>query len=366
MDFLSFDWDFRRDWPENGDYSGLWDFQPNFCFGGEGEVAADPPDNKFSGQNSRFRRCTSLLEGRSPVGRSRFSVDAECSVSCTGESSSASGFSSPLERGATQKRSLESENSSGFLPEFHKFSGKSASESPLNSAVNLPEAEVSGPISPISGSTLQENSSDSGRRAFSDEDLGLAKLASSFPKRRAGRRKFRETRHPVYRGVRRRSVGKWVCEVREPNKKTRIWLGTYPLPEMAARAHDVAALALRGPSACLNFADSARLLPRPDSREPRDIQRAAALAAEEFRPSENGVFDRGMPDSLPENQGSGVVAAASPESLVFPMDEDCYGFDGPYTGTLMGAMTDDVAADMVPRWDDVDFGADMALWSYSI
>ncbi|KAG8381379.1 hypothetical protein BUALT_Bualt06G0116100 [Buddleja alternifolia] len=71
-------------------------------------------------------------------------------------------------------------------------------------------------------------------------------LASNSPKKRAGRRKFHQTRHPVFRGVRRRNDS-WVCEVREPNKKnSRIWLDTYPFLEMAARAHDVAAMALRG------------------------------------------------------------------------------------------------------------------------
>ncbi|KAG5028212.1 hypothetical protein AAZX31_05G048200 [Glycine max] len=112
----------------------------------------------------------------------------------------------------------------------------------------------------------------------SDEEVHT--LASARPKKRAGRRIFKETRHPVYRGVRRRNNNKWVCEVRVPNdKSTRIWLGTYPVPEMAARAHDVAALALRGKSACLNFADSAWRLPLPASTNAKEIRRVAAAAA---------------------------------------------------------------------------------------
>ncbi|RHN63340.1 putative transcription factor AP2-EREBP family [Medicago truncatula] len=110
-------------------------------------------------------------------------------------------------------------------------------------------------------------------------------LASEQPKKRAGRRKFKETRHPVYRGVRRRNNNnnKWVCEVRVPNdKSTRIWLGTYPTPEMAARAHDVAALALRGKSACLNFADSAWRLALPATNNAKEIRKMAAEAALAF------------------------------------------------------------------------------------
>ncbi|GLJ43725.1 hypothetical protein SUGI_0910400 [Cryptomeria japonica] len=93
----------------------------------------------------------------------------------------------------------------------------------------------------------------------------------------------------MYRGVRRRRWGKWVSEIREPGKKKRIWLGSYAMPEMAARAYDVAAVSLKGKSALPNFPHLINSLPRPASLHYRDIQLAAAEAAFSFKDSSNST-----------------------------------------------------------------------------
>ncbi|XP_044318159.1 dehydration-responsive element-binding protein 1C-like [Triticum aestivum] len=208
-------------------------------------------------------------------------------------------------------------------------------------------------VSTAVGLFLGNKGSSTGGVGMDQPGKGYVTGTSVPPKRPARRTK---TRHPVYRGVRRRA-GRWVSEVREPTKKSRIWLGTFATPEAAARAHDVAALALRGRDAYLNFADSASLLVVDPATlcTPEDIRTAAIALAESVWPAAaQASASEPVPAMMTIQEAAATPYDDDYAWQYVDMDQHSYYYDG------MGAGGD---------WhmdgdDDDDSAGDIALWSY--
>ncbi|KAG5234520.1 hypothetical protein OIU76_000193 [Salix suchowensis] len=169
-------------------------------------------------------------------------------------------------------------------------------------------------------------------------------------------------RHPSYKGIRLRS-GKWVSEIREPRKATRVWLGTYPTPEMAAAAYDVAALALKGPDTPLNFPESIHSYPILASPSSSDIRAAASSAASSRSPKPeagpNPELDR------PETEGTSSSTTAGIQSGQEFIDEEELLNLPNLLVDMAGGMLVSPPRINTPSSDDSPGNSDAeSLWSY--
>jgi hypothetical protein len=157
----------------------------------------------------------------------------------------------------------------------------------------------------------------------------------------------------------------------------RIWLGTFPTAEMAA----VAARALRGPDAALNFPDLAAARPAPASASAEEICAAAAEAAASLvqppggAPSERGIAPAAAATAPQQHGGSNASAAAAAQPQgsssapnAFFLDEEAL-FETPLFLRNMAAGMMMSPPRISPNSSDDSPGpseAGESLWSYDL
>ncbi|KAL2515933.1 ethylene-responsive transcription factor ERF [Forsythia ovata] len=110
-----------------------------------------------------------------------------------------------------------------------------------------------------------------------------------------------------YKGVRKHKQGKYVSEIRLPNCRERIWLGSYNTAKKATRAFDASLFCLSGKNVKFTFLDNLSKIIDGKTLTPSQIQVAAA----KFAHSDSGNLNRAAPSSSSISSSELLLAESS-------------------------------------------------------
>ncbi|XP_057767601.1 ethylene-responsive transcription factor ERF017 [Salvia miltiorrhiza] len=154
-----------------------------------------------------------------------------------------------------------------------------------------------------------------------------------------------------YKGVRKRKWGKYVSEIRLPNCRERIWLGSYDTAEKAARAFDAALYCLRGGNAKFNFPDNPPEIENGRSMTPAEIQVAAAR----FAHAAAGAETSGRVDDLDSQSDSSEALQHAESPCPSVSDMTNIPLDNVFLDQFLTLSTDNNISDfgLFPGFDDL-------------
>ncbi|XP_057787568.1 ethylene-responsive transcription factor ERF017-like [Salvia miltiorrhiza] len=168
-----------------------------------------------------------------------------------------------------------------------------------------------------------------------------------------------------YRGVRKRKWGKYVSEIRLPNSRERIWLGSYDTAERAARAFDAALFCLRGRSANFNFPDDPPDIPGGESLSAPEIQAVAQSYGNSYGgAAADGFRGRASRDAATGLDGAEAVDLVDGSFWEMVDNAGCVSDSRGFAEAAEMYVVDPHYEARVYEDDDVEYCYDHRLWNF--